>query len=174
MVSISVDLNLDDISSVIDFLGNSESERREVLDFVLDVDRGMCDVHWSLDLITELATSLAQETIDGEFRKIKIPVPMDTEYAKHKMISTAIIPLPNLVKALSAIDPELVVQIYAESQELRKQELAKIEQAKAAVECVGCGHTYSEHDGACVAEEPGLGGAFTWRCECREFKDKEE
>lgn len=175
MVSINVDLSLSDIGSVIEFAANSDSERREVLDFVLDVDQFMADVHWSLDLVAELANSVAQESIDGEFRKTSIPVPTELPVPgdPEKVVTVPVhITVPNLAKALAAIDPEMAVQIYAESQELRKQELAKIERAKAAVECVGCGHTYGEHDGTCLAEEPGLGGAFTWRCECSEFEEE--
>lgn len=176
MVSFSVDLDLGDISSVIQFAGSSQSELREVMDFVLGVDSSVGDLHWSLDLITELANSVAQEYTGRKLIETSIPVPLELPIPSFpgRMVPIVVtVPVPNLAKALAAIDPELAVQIFAESQELRKQEMAKIEQAD---ECAECGHTRSLHYGPPRIGEnrTGCTGPFLAECECPFFKEKEE
>lgn len=55
-------VSLTDIGIGLELSGNSESERQEVMDFLLDVDESVADYEFSQELIIRLATSFAEDS----------------------------------------------------------------------------------------------------------------
>lgn len=136
MTSLSVDVSLSDVALAIEYSGNSESERREIMDFLLDVDRGMADVDWSVDLITELSVSTAQDMESEGFMDSSILVNMpvlglpDGTRTVRRAVKVA-----DLVRAMAEQTPHLVIQIMAEALHTQVQNTAKAQAERAAEVC---------------------------------------
>lgn len=116
MTSLSVDVSLSDVALAIEYSGNSESERREIMDFLLDVDRGMADVDWSVNLITELSVSTAQDMESEGFMDssilVNMPVPGLPDGTRTVPMAVKV---ADLARAMAEQTPHLVIQIMAEA-----------------------------------------------------------
>ncbi len=136
MTSLSVDISLSDVALAIEYSGNSESERREIMDFLLDVDRGMADVDWSVNLITELSVSTAQDMESEGFMDSSILVNMpvlglpDGTRTVRRAVKVA-----DLVRAMAEQTPHLVIQIMAEALHTQVRNTAKAQTERAAEVC---------------------------------------
>ncbi len=136
MTSLSVDVSLSDVALAIEYSGNSESERREIMDFLLDVDRGMADVDWSVNLITELSVSTAQDMESEGFMDSSILVNMpvlglpDGTRTVRRAVKVA-----DLVRAMAEQTPHLVIQIMAEALHTQVRNTAKAQTERAAEVC---------------------------------------
>lgn len=138
MTSLSVDVSLSDVALAIEYSGNSESERREIMDFLLDVDRGMADVDWSVNLITELSVSTAQDMESEGFMDssilVNMPLPVPGLPDGTRTVSMAV-KVADLVKAMAEQTPHLVIQIMAEALHTQVQNTAKAQAERAAEVC---------------------------------------
>lgn len=129
-------ISLTDIGIGLDVSGNSESERREIMDFLLDVDHGMADVDWSVNLITELSVSTAQDMESEGFMDSSILVNMpvlglpDGTRTVRRAVKVA-----DLVRAMAEQTPHLVIQIMAEALHTQVQNTAKTQAERAAEVC---------------------------------------
>lgn len=136
MTSLSVDVSLSDVALAIEYSGNSESERREIMDFLLDVDRGMADVDWSVNLITELSVSTAQDMESEGFMDSSILVNMPVPGLPD---GTGTVPMAvkvaDLVRAMAEQTPHLVIQIMAEALHTQVRNTAKAQTERAAEVC---------------------------------------
>lgn len=136
MTSLSVDVSLSDVALAIEYSGNSESERREIMDFLLDVDHGMADVDWSVNLITELSVSTAQDMESEGFMDSSILVNMpvlglpDGTRTVRRAVKVA-----DLVRAMAEQTPHLVIQIMAEALHTQVRNTAKAQTERAAEVC---------------------------------------
>lgn len=151
MVGLSVDVSLSDVALAIEYSGNSESERQEIMDFLIDVDRGMADVDWSTRLVEHLAKSLAQEIDTDEWRSAKVVVETDLPVPglpDGAVTVPVAIPVERVARALAVQTPHLAVAILGESVALREATDEKVKAQRAAEVCGGCGHTRLTHDGS--------------------------
>ena len=136
MTSLSVDVSLSDVALAMEYSGNSESERREIMDFLLDVDHGMADVDWSVNLITELSVSTAQDMESEGFMDSSILVNMpvlglpDGTRTVRRAVKVA-----DLVRAMAEQTPHLVIQIMAEALHTQVRNTAKAQTERAAEVC---------------------------------------
>ena len=136
MTSLSVDVSLSDVALAIEYSGNSESERREIMDFLLDVDHGMADVDWSVNLITELSVSTEQDMESEGFMDSSILVNMpvlglpDGTRTVRRAVKVA-----DLVRAMAEQTPHLVIQIMAEALHTQVRNTAKAQTERAAEVC---------------------------------------
>lgn len=149
MTGLSVDISLSDVALAIEYSGNSESERREIMDFLIDVDRGMADVDWSVDLITELVVSTAQDMEAEGFLEssilVNMPLPVPGLPDGTVTVPMAV-KVADLVQALAAQTPHLVLQVMAEALHRQTLAAAKTDDMKLYDVCGGCGHTRVIHD----------------------------
>ena len=60
-MNLNFTVSLDDIGIGLDLSGNSESERQEVMDFLVSVDENMADMDFSCSLIYRLAVEVSHE-----------------------------------------------------------------------------------------------------------------
>lgn len=129
-------ISLTDIGIGLDVSGNSESERREIMDFLLDVDCGMADVDWSVNLITELSVSTAQDMESEGFMDSSILVNMPVPGLPD---GTGTVPMAvkvaDLVRAMAEQAPHLVIQIMAEALHTQVRNTAKAQTERAAEVC---------------------------------------
>lgn len=168
MVGLSVDVSLSDVAMAIEYSGNSESERREIMDFLLDVDRGMADVDWSVNLITELSVSTAQDMESEGFMDssilVNMPLPVpglpDGTVTEPMAVKVA-----DLVRAMAEQTPHLVIQIMAEALHTQVRNTAKAEAERAAEVCGNCGHIRTHH----FKGEEDCGNLKN--CMCQEFTE---
>lgn len=136
MTSLSVDVSLSDVALAIEYSGNSESERREIMDFLLNVDCGMADVDWSVNLITELSVNTAQDMESEGFMDSSILVNMpvlglpDGTRTVRRAVKVA-----DLVRAMAEQTPHLVIQIMAEALHTQVRNTAKAQTERAAEVC---------------------------------------
>lgn len=139
MTGLSVDISLSDVALAIEYSGNSESERREIMDFLVDVDRDMADVDWSVDLITELVVSTAQDMEAEGFLESSILVNMPPPVPELSDGTVAVpmsVKVADLVQALAAQTPHLVLQVMAEA--LHRQSLAACAGDTCVTNCHPC------------------------------------
>lgn len=136
MTSLSVDVSLSDVALAIEHSGNSESERREIMDFLLGVDRGMADVDWSVNLITELSVSTAQDMESEGFMDssilVNMPVPGLPDGTRTVPMAVKV---ADLVRAMAEQTPHLMIQIMAEALHTQVQNTAEAQAERAAEVC---------------------------------------
>lgn len=136
MTSLSVDVSLSDVALAIEHSGNSESERREIMDFLLGVDRGMADVDWSVNLITELSVSTAQDMESEGFMDssilVNMPVPGLPDGTRTVPMAVKV---ADLVRAMVEQTPHLMIQIMAEALHTQVQNTAEAQAERAAEVC---------------------------------------
>lgn len=166
MVGLSVDIDLDDVAMAIEYSGSSESERQEIMDFLIDVDRSMADVDWSTRLVSHLAESLRQELDTDDWGSAKILV--ETDLAVPGLPDGTVtvpvaIPVERIARALAVQTPHLAVAILGEAVFLREAADEKTKAQQDAEVCGGCGHTRRIHDDS----EDGCGDSH---CLCTRFR----
>ncbi len=138
MTSLSVDVSLSDVALAIEYSGNSESERREIMDFLLNVDCGMADVDWSVNLITELSVNTAQDMESEGFMDssilVNMPLPV-TGMPDGTRTEPMAVKVADLVRAMAEQTPHLVIQIMAEALHTQVRNTAKAQTERAAEVC---------------------------------------
>lgn len=171
MTSLSVDVSLSDVALAIEYSGNSESERREIMDFLLDVDRGMADVDWSVDLITELSVSTAQDMESEGFMdsSILVNMPLPVPGLPDGTVTVPMaVKVADLVRAMAEQTPHLVIQIMAEALHTQVRNTAKAKAERAAEVCGNCAHTRGHHY---EADSDFYEACQDTHCMCQEFTE---
>lgn len=171
MPGLSVDVSLSDVALAIQYSGNSESERQEVMDFLIDVDRGMADVDWSTRLVSHLAESLRQELDTDDWGSAKILV--ETDLAVPGLPDGTVtvpvaIPVERIARALAVQTPHLAVAILGEAVFLREAADEKVKAQRAAEVCGNCAHTRGHHY---EADSDFYEACQDTHCMCQEFTE---
>lgn len=140
-MNLNFEISLADLGVAIEYGGNSESERQEIMDFLIDVDRGMADLDWSVDLISALAISTAEDMEATDFKEttvmvnMPLPVPGLPEGAVNVPMAVKV---PDLVQGLADQTPHLVVQIMANALFVQREAAAKAAEQEDPP-CTRCG-----------------------------------
>lgn len=111
-MNLNFEISLEDIGIGLELSGNSESERQEVMDFLVHVDESVADYEFSQELIIRLATSFAED--GGEkFAYQKAVVQHGTQYVK--------LPMPSLAESLSHLDEDQLIVLLANAVFMKRE-----------------------------------------------------
>lgn len=72
-MKLSFEVSLSDLATAIEYQDGSDSERQEVMDFLVTVDECMADYVFSQELIYRLSVSLAEESEDRGWQPVTLP-----------------------------------------------------------------------------------------------------
>jgi hypothetical protein len=141
MVSLNMNLSLDDIAIALDMTSNSKSECQEVMDFVLGVDQSMCDVDWTVELVSRLAISVAEDVQPDGFADAALRVFHKISDLAHLEGATH----SQIITALADEDSYLIIQIMADVLAVQRREAEKARRRSEL--CLVCQHPMFMHNG---------------------------
>ena len=132
-------VSLTDIGIGLDVSGNSESERQEIMDFLVSVDEGMADADFTRNLIYRLAVSLSQDTEADDWETVTVrPDGTSTTFGA-------------LYEPLSYMSEDKLIALMANAITVSRERDAAV--AMNAAPCDVCGHRWGVHNYMCL---PGL------------------
>lgn len=143
-MNLNFTVSLADIAIGLDVSGNSESEREEIMDFLVSVDEDMADSDFTCNLIYRLAEDLSQDTEAHDSETVTIP---DGFGDKRVTFS-------QLYEGLSYLDEDKLIALLANAMKVSRERDA--EAARNAAPCDVCGHPWGAHNYVCL---PGLTGS---------------
>lgn len=134
-------VNLTDIGIGLDVSGNSESEREEIMDFLVSVDQSMADADFTHNLIYRLSESLAEESEVRAWEPVALPEERATTFGQ-------------LYETLSHMPEDKLIALMANAMMVKREREAVA--AAHAVLCESCEHPMGVHNMVCL---PGLTGS---------------
>ena len=171
-------VSLTDIGIGLELSGDSESERQEVMDFLVHVDESVADADFTHDLIYRLVLSIAEDSEVRGWKPVALPEGRATTFSQlyetlsHMPEDELIALVANAMMVKREREAEAAERVAVEAVR-RIEELEK----EAAKFCAICGHTLKYHDSlkrlsACtltsIKDEAG-----SIPCPCEGFEEKQ-
>lgn len=119
-MNLNFEVSLEDIGIGLELSGDSESERQEVMDFLVHVDESMADYGFSQELIYRLAENFSHSTEGYAYRNMALKSEQSGVTALYKT-------LPTVAEDLSHVDEEHLIVLMADAI-FRKREREREEQ----------------------------------------------
>ena len=154
-------VSLEDIGIGLELSGNSESERQEVMDFLVHVDESVADYEFSQELIYRLVLSIAEDSEVRGWKPVALPEGRATTFSQ-------------LYETLSHMPEDELIALVANAMMVKRERESK--ERNTCDVCV-CGHTLNYHDSlkrlsACtltsIKDETG-----SIPCPCEGFEEKQ-
>lgn len=134
-------VSLTDIGFGLDVSGNSESERQEILDFLVSVDESMADAEFTRNLVYRLVEDYSH---DVEVRGDELMTVPGIQESRQ-------VTFAQLYRGLSYMDEDKLIALMANAMIVRRERDA-VASLSLDTACL-CGHTLNYHDslkqGAC-------------------------
>lgn len=151
-MNLNFTVSLEDIGIGLELSGNSESERQEVMDFLVHVDESVADYEFSQELIYRLVLSIAEDSEVRGWKPVALPEGRDATFSQ-------------LYETLSHMPEDELIALVANAMMVKREREREIEAVKdepvMCARCTGCGHSERVH---------ALGGQTP--CPCEGFEEK--
>lgn len=152
-MNLNFTVSLEDIGIGLELSGNSESERQEVMDFLVHVDESVADYEFSQELIYRLVLSIAEDSEVRGWKPVALPEGRAATFSQ-------------LYETLSHMPEDELIALVANAMMVkREREAEAVKDEPVMCARPGCGHSERVH--ALGGQAPCLAGSL---CACPMFK----
>lgn len=131
-------VSLTDIGIGLELSGDSESERQEVMDFLVHVDESVADHGFSRELIYRLAENFTHDSEGFAYKNVALKGEQSGITALYKSLSS-------VAEDLSHVDEEHLIVLMTDAI-FRKRERERESKERNTCDVCVCGHTLNYHD----------------------------